>query len=124
MDNNWYKNLQKSPLNPPNYVFGIAWSILYTLLIISASIIIYNKKYSNMGYFALQIIINLLWTTVFFTYRKIIIAFIMLLIILGLTVLSFIEFYKISKTASYLLLPYMLWLCFASYLNLYIIIYN
>ena len=77
-----------------------------------------------MGYFALQIIINLLWTTVFFTYRKIIIAFIMLLVILGLTVLSFIEFYKISKTASYLLIPYILWLAFASYLNYYIITNN
>ena len=100
MDNDWYKNLQKSPLNPHNYVFGIAWSILYTLLIISAGIIIYNKRYDNMGYFILQIIINLLWTTVFFTYRKIIIEFIMLLVILGLTILSFIEFYKISKIAS------------------------
>ena len=120
--NLWYENLNKSPLTPPNYVFGIAWSILYTLIIVS---FITNNKYCLKCpltyFFILQFVFNLMWTPVFFKLKQPILAIIVLLLTLTFTILYFIKSNTISKV---LLSPYILWLLFAGYLNMYIIINN
>ena len=126
--NNWYTSLKKSPINPPNWVFGTVWPILYLLMLISFFIVWKNKKcypYCNiLTYFIIQFILNLSWTTVFFKFKKIKQALILTIIIFSITLYVCIQFYKYNKIATYLLIPYLLWLCLAMYLNAYIIINN
>ena len=126
--NDWYKKLKVAPWNPPPYVFGIVWPILYLLMFISLIIILKDKKCYPYCYpvtiFFAQLILNLSWTTIFFRLRLIRLALLVLILIFCLTLYAAILFYKINKLASYLLIPYLLWLLLAFTLNLYIIIYN
>ncbi len=124
----WYDQLKKSYYTPPSIIFSIVWPILYILMTISFYIIYKDDKCqpycSPLTYFLLQLILNLSWTTVFFKYKKIKIAFITIIIIIGLTFKTIKDFYKINKIAGYLLIPYIIWLTFALYLNYYIISNN
>ena len=126
--NTWYKDLNRAPWSPPNYVFGIIWPILYLLMTISVLLVIFNKKcypYCRpITFFILQLILNLFWTTVFFQLQQPIIALIMIVLIIGITAYTALQFYPYSKVASLLLVPYLLWLCVALSLNGYIVLYN
>lgn len=122
----WYKNLKKSPLTPPDYVFGIVWPILYLQLIIYFLLGLKEQNLIPMIYFMIQMILNILWTTVFFKKKQINLAMYMLVVILFFTILSALEMYNKNNNIilPLLLVPYILWLSFASYLNFYIIINN
>ena len=124
----WYNNINKSPYTPPGWFFGLVWTILYLLMIISFYLIWSNSKcfpYCNvLTIFLLQLAFNLSWTTVFFKYKKIRLALILTILIFILTFIVSIKFYKINKIATYLLIPYLLWLIVAMYLNIYIILKN
>lgn len=121
----WYRKLKKSKLNPPPYVFGIVWPILYVILIIYFIQGINQKNSTKaMIYFSIQMLFNLSWTYIFFGKKKLIIGLISLFIMIIFTFLSMREMYYINKTLSYLLIPYILWLLFASYLSFYIVANN
>jgi len=126
--NSWYKNLNKAPWSPPNYVFGIVWPILYVFMFISIILVYFDKQCfpycSPVTFFFLQLILNLSWTTIFFKYRQLYMALIVIISIIILTVYTILAFYPINKIASYLLIPYTLWLCLAFSLNMYLIFYN
>ena len=123
-----YDNLKKSPLTPPNYVFGIVWPILYLLMAISFFLILHNSNNSNNNYiiyiFFINLFFNFIWTYLFINFKDKKVALIDLIIVLILICYCFKEFIKINKIAAYILLPYMIWLCFALYLNIYIVINN
>ena len=132
-DSQWYKNLKKSSLTPPDYVFGIVWPILYLTLIIYAVFIarlhqegkLPNNMLTNpIGPFLLQLILNILWSPVFFIENKIKLAFGMIILIILLTVWTFYTTFIVDKTISLILIPYLLWVSFASYLNGYIVFQN
>ena len=125
----WYKDLKKAPWNPPNHWFGIVWSTLYTLMAISAALVLANKKCKGifcypMRVFMIQLFFNLTWTSVFFTLQMPVLALVDLILIIGLSVWTLIEFYKINKLAGILLVPYVAWLLVALSLNTYIVAYN
>ena len=122
----WYKNLKKSPLTPPDYVFGIVWPILYLLLLIYFLLALQEENKLPLVYFMIQFILNILWTTVFFKKKQINLAMYMLIVILFFTILSGVEMYNKNNNfiLPLLLVPYILWLSFASYLNFYIITNN
>lgn len=122
----WYKNLKKSPLTPPDYVFGIVWPILYFLLLIYFILALQEKNKIPLVYFMIQLILNLFWTTVFFRKRNINLAFAMIIVILFFTILSGMEMYYKNNNIllPLLLFPYIIWLSFAGYLNFYIIFNN
>lgn len=126
--NTWYNTQKKAPWSPPNYVFGIIWPILYLLMTISVLLVLFNKKcypYCRpITFFILQLILNLFWTTVFFQLQQPLIALIMIVLIIGITAYTALQFYPYSKIASLLLVPYLLWLCVAFSLNGYIVLYN
>ena len=126
--NQWYKTLKKAPWSPPNFIFGIVWPILYTLMAISAGIVWSNKKCypycSPITFFIIQLAFNLIWTTIFFKWQMPKLAFLDMILIMIVTFHTYKQFLPISKTAGYLLIPYMLWLCVAFSLNLYIILNN
>ena len=126
--NQWYKTLKKAPWSPPNFTFGIVWPILYTLMAISVGIVWSNKKCypycSPITFFIIQLAFNLIWTTIFFKWQMPKLAFLDMILIIIVTFYTYKQFLPISKTAAYLLIPYMLWLCVAFSLNLYIILNN
>jgi translocator protein len=121
----WYSSIKKSNLTPPNYIFGIVWPILYTLIFVSL-IVIFSKGINRLGllFFILQFICNIIWSPLFFKYKKIKLALLDLILTIIFTGLTIYYFYKKSKLSAYLLVPYMIWICFALYLNLFIVINN
>lgn len=126
--NKWYKNLKTAPWSPPSYVFGIVWPILYIFMTISVLIVLFDKKCypycTPITYFLLQLVLNLSWTTVFFRLHMPVLAFIMIILIMLITGYTALQFYPYSKLASFLLVPYLLWLCVALSLNGYIVLNN
>jgi tryptophan-rich sensory protein len=122
----WYEALNRSSLTPPNAAFGIVWSILYVLIAIVGWKIWSNKdktkRYTKSLYIT-QLVLNWLWSPLFFTFHQVELA---LLCILALTItVSMLIINNIqSKIIAYFLTPYLLWLTFAGYLNLYIIMNN
>ena len=118
----WYNNLNKPFLNPPDWVFAPAWTILYILITISFILFIRDgmskQKVLPLLFFLVQIILNFLWTPAFFIFSQIKIALIILIFIWIFLLLTIITFYKHSKTAAILLIPYFIWTSFAFYFNL------
>ncbi len=128
LDSLWYYSLNKSPLTPPAWVFSAAWTVLYIMIALSLFFYVKNglkqEKVIPLIVFSIQIILNLLWTPVFFDSHSIKMAFVIILLLIVFVAANIILFYKTSKTAALLLVPYFLWLIFAAYLNFEIIILN
>lgn len=121
-----FKELQK-PINVPGILFPIVWSILYLLMSISCYIITEKdnpNKNKALTIYAVQLVINSLWSLIFFGFGAYLISFIWLLILLASIIWMIIEFYKIDKKAALLQIPYLLWVIFAGYLNLGIYLLN
>ena len=124
----WYNKLNKSQLNPPNWVFSVVWSILYALMI-NSLMLVWNDKncfpYCNaVTFFMIHLVFNLIWTTLFFSWKNPLWSLIDIIILIIFTLITFFEFRKYNVYASNLLIPYIIWICFACYLNLYIVINN
>ncbi|MEK7573151.1 MAG: TspO/MBR family protein [Patescibacteria group bacterium] len=119
--NTWYVTLNKPSFNPPNYIFAPVWTILYILMGLSFYLILVSKereKQTAVMFFVLQLILNVLWSLVFFGLHSPLGALITIVLLWISILMTIINFYKISKPASYLLIPYILWVSFASVLNL------
>jgi benzodiazapine receptor len=123
---NWYLSLNKSALTPPGYIFSIVWPILYILMSVSVWIIWEKDKILSLPIilYIIQLFLNFIWSPMFFNYHQIKIALLLLLLVWLLVFIIIIMFYSIDKNASLLLIPYLIWLSFALYLNYYIIINN
>ena len=122
-----FETLQKPFLSPPEWLFPLVWSILYILMGI-ASYLIYISEDQNKNkallIYIIQLFFNFLWSILFFNYNLYFISFIWIIILWVLIIYTIILFYPINKYASYLLIPYLLWVTFASYLNYAIAILN
>jgi benzodiazapine receptor len=124
----WYAGLDKPPLNPPNFVFGPVWSLLYLMMGISLYLVWVgkNSKVKIFAYsiFAIQLALNALWSLVFFGFHQFILSEIVIGLLVVFVVVNIIFFYKFSKAAACMLVPYLLWICFATYLTVGITILN
>ena len=119
-DDLWYQALNKSSLNPPGYVFGIVWPILYLLMSISA----YRTFDETKDLFLIQLLFNALWSWIFFAFQMPFVALLNIWLLIYLNIkLTLKMFYK-DKLSGILFIPYVLWLFFASYLNLFIVLNN
>ncbi len=123
-----YQTLIKPPLYPPSQLFGIVWPILYFLMGISLYLI-YNSQKSqrqqkSIDLFLLQLFVNILWPVVFFRFQMYWLAVLVILLLDVLVAMTIKLFYTVNKKAAYLLLPYMLWILFATYLNIGIALLN
>lgn len=116
----WYLSLNKSELNPPGYVFGIVWPILYVFMMISA-VLTHKKTYLL---FLSQLVLNASWSWLFFKFQLPVLALLDIYILIFLNIYISKLMYFESKVAFSLYLPYVIWITFASYLNLFIVIYN
>lgn len=124
----WYLQLEKPALNPPNSVFGPVWITLYTLMGISL-FLVWQKEYSKIKkkalvLFYIQLFLNALWSIIFFGLQSPFWALVNIIILWLFILWTILVFYKVSKPAAYLLLPYILWVSFATYLNYSILILN
>jgi tryptophan-rich sensory protein len=118
----WYAALNKPVFNPPNWIFAPVWIGLYVLLGISLYLVLVKEPRdaavkSALWVFGVQLVLNAVWTPLFFGARLPLVAFIEILVLWGFIVLTIIKFKPISKVAAYLLVPYLLWVSFASVLN-------
>ena len=120
-DWSWYESLNKPSFNPPNYLFGIVWPILYLLMSIVSFI---NAKTIYKLYF-LQLIINGLWSWIFFAFQSIGFAFLDIVVLIFLNILIMKQLRETQAWLSLMLyIPYILWITFASILNLSILVLN
>lgn len=115
-----YQSIERPPLSPPGAAFPIVWSILFTLMGLSAYFV-YHKLEEKARFpykiYGLQLAFNLLWPVIFFNYHAYLFAFLWLVALWLLILAMIVSFYKISKPAALLQLPYLLWVTFAGYLN-------
>jgi len=123
----WYKKLKKTDLNPPNYIFPIVWTILY--LMIGISYFLALRKTNDIKYWILPIlhlILNFSYSPMFFYFRELLLSAILSTLILITALLVIFQFAKLDKSliSSMLLIPYLIWLCFANYLSYSIYILN
>lgn len=118
----WYVNINKPGLLPPNWVFGPVWTALYILMGIALYLVWIKKtkKDKKLAYtfFGIQLVLNLFWSIIFFSQHWLLAAAIEILILWVLILFNIIKFREISKIASNLLIPYLLWVSFASYLTI------
>ncbi len=126
MNQDFYNSLE-NPFNVPSIIFPIVWSILYFMMSISAYIVSESDNYNNKDeliLYYIQLVVNSLWTLLFFGFKLYFISFIWTLLLISLVAVMIYRFYKINKVAGYLNILYILWLLFASYLNFSIMLLN
>lgn len=124
----WYETLNISGLNPPSWVFGPVWSVIYLLMAISFWIVVkngYGALYVlSIFMFSLQLILNVAWSYIFFGAMNPPYAFMEILILDAAVLITISVYGKISKAAKWIMLPYVIWLGFATYLNWYVMAFN
>ena len=127
----WYATLNKPFFNPPNFVFAPVWTILYVLMAMSFYLVWVNRenkkkkiKKEGMRIFMAQLVLNVLWSVIFFGLHSPTLAAADIIVLLILIFVNIKVFAKVSKTASYLLYPYLAWVFFASILNVAIVALN
>lgn len=127
----WYANLAKAPLNPPSYVFGRVWTLLFILMGLALFLIWkgnfpkqHQEKKNALKLFFAQLLLNTLWSVLFFGLKNPTTALVEIIILWGFILATIFAFYKLSKLAAWLLIPYLLWVSFASYLNASIVFLN
>ena len=125
----FYKEIVRPPFSPPGWIFPIVWIILYALMGISAYFIYTSKvtvrqKNFALAVYAIQLVVNFLWSIVFFRLEMVGLSVIIILLLLLLIVVMICVFYRIRPVAAYLNIPYLLWTAFASYLNIGVLILN
>ena len=116
----WYLSLDKSELNPPGYVFGIVWPILYLLMGITA----WRTFYTIKKLFYVQLFFNAIWSWLFFSFHLPLISLIDIWLLIFINIRILFMVLKEDKLAAFLYTPYIVWLLFASYLNLFIVLNN
>lgn len=125
----WYSTLNKPFFAPPNWIFGPVWTLLYLLMGLAFYLIWkqgwQKKKVKTAGMFFLaQLALNFIWSPVFFGMKAPLLGLIVIVAMWVLILKTIIMFYRLSKMAAYLLVPYLLWVSFATLLNAFIVIMN
>ena len=120
-DNAWFSALNRPAAQPPGYVFGIVWPILYFMQGLALAMILNARRarlrWAAVGLFALQFICNLVWSPLFFGMHQVTTAFYWILVILLLALGTTFLFGRVRTLAAWLMVPYLAWLCFAAVLN-------
>jgi len=124
-----FSQLNQPPLSPPSWLFPVVWTILYTLMGV-ASFLVYTspapkaEKNAALRVYGAQLIVNFFWSIIFFSWELYLFAFVWLLLLWVLIFATILYFYPIRPLAAYLLIPYLLWVTFAGYLNYGIYLLN
>lgn len=119
--NDWYPTINKPSFNPPNNIFAPVWTVLYLLMAVGIYLVLKQpvSVERTMGAltFIAQLLLNFLWSFIFFRYHQIGWAFIEIIFLWAAILLMIVEFKKVNAVAAYLQIPYLLWVTFAAILN-------
>ncbi len=118
----WYPTLKKPAFNPPDWIFGPVWTTLYLLMGIAHYLVVREQAEPRLSrparlFYWLQLALNSLWSVLFFGRRSPLAALVEIIFLWVAIVLTIVTFARISRTAALLLLPYLLWVSFAAFLN-------
>jgi benzodiazapine receptor len=125
----WYATINKPSFNPPNQLFGPVWTVLYIMIAIAAYLV-WKRRDDTGTYhkarlvYLVQLLLNFSWSIVFFGQHQILYALVIIVLLLACIIANMYYFCKFSNTACWLLLPYLLWVGFATVLNFSIYILN
>ena len=122
----WYSLINKPSFNPPSWIFAPVWTILYLMMTIAIWLFWHskNKDMNTIYIYFIHIIFNTTWSIVFFGFHQIFYALLVLLILTSLIIALIIRFKRVNITSFYLMIPYLLWCCFALILNFNLILLN
>ena len=122
----WYSTLIKSSLNPPDWVFAPVWTILYLMMTIAVWNFWHskNREMNTVYIYFIHIVFNTTWSIVFFGLHQILLALIVLMILIILIIVLIIKFKRVNNVSAYLMIPYLLWSCYALFLNFNLYILN
>ena len=122
----WYSSLNKSFLTPPDWVFAPVWTTLY--LMMTLAIWFYwhskNREMNTIYIYFIHIVFNTTWSIVFFGLHQILLALIVLVILIIMIIILILKFKRVNYVSSYLMIPYLLWSCYALFLNFNLYILN
>jgi len=123
----WYDFLMQPDITPPNWVFGVVWTILFFLMGVSLYLVwkeTGKDKRRAIIIFFIQLVLNLLWSILFFGLQNPLLALIEIVVLFIAILATIVSFLKINKTAAFLLLPYLAWVGFATVLNYFFYVLN
>ncbi len=115
-----FMSVAKPPLSPPAWLFPVVWTILYLLMGYASYRVLVSKKQSGnaIPLYAVQLLFNFFWSIWFFSFSAYLFSFLWLCVLWGLILATLLAFRKVDRTASLFMLPYLLWVTFAGYLNI------
>ena len=124
-----FNSMVKPPLSPPSWLFPIVWTILFILMGVASYLVLTSGEKKEdivraLTFYGIQLFFNFFWSIIFFNLEWYLVAFIWLLVLWVLIIITTVSFYNISKTAGLLMIPYILWVTFAGYLNFGIYLLN
>ena len=122
----WYSMLNKPIFNPPDWIFAPVWTTLYLMMTISIWIFWHSKhRDTNTLYiYFIHLIFNTTWSIVFFVFHKMLLASIVLIFLIVLIAILILRYKRVTMISAYLMIPYLLWCCFALFLNFNLILLN
>ena len=122
----WYSQLIKSNLNPPDWVFAPVWTTLYLMMTLAIWFFWHSKKkdMNTIYIYLIHIVFNTTWSIVFFGLHQIFLALIVLIILIALITTLIMRFKRVNFVSYYLMIPYLLWCCFALFLNINLLLLN
>lgn len=120
-DNPWFDALTKPAIMPPGWVFAVAWAVLYLMIGVAFAMILNARSAAGRGraiaLFGAQFTANLIWSPLFFAAHQVTLAFWLIVVLLLLAIATTVAFARVRRVAAWLMLPYLIWLCFAAILN-------
>ena len=122
----WYSLLNKPAFNPPDWIFGPVWTTLYLMMTISIWLFWHtkNRDINTVYIYFIHLIFNTTWSIIFFVFHNILLALMVLIILVILIITLIIRFKRVNLLSTYLMIPYLLWCCFALILNMSLLILN
>ena len=122
----WYSELVKSNYNPPDWVFAPIWTTLYLMMTLAIWFFWHskNRDIKTIYIYFIHIVFNTTWSIVFFGLHQILLALIVLVILIFLIIILILKFKRVNYVSSYLMIPYLLWSCYALFLNFNLFILN
>ena len=123
----FYNSLNQPPFAPPGWLFPVMWAILYATMGVSAYLVYqseHSRKESALILYFIQLFLNFLWSPVFFRFKSLTGATVVILLLLILVILMIVRFWGIRKSAALLNIPYLLWIIFAAYLTIGFLLLN
>tara|TARA_S200000501_G_scaffold17328_1_gene15452 strand:+ start:153 stop:620 length:468 start_codon:yes stop_codon:yes gene_type:complete len=122
----WYSQLVKSNLNPPDWIFAPVWTALYLMMTLAIWFFWHskNRNLSTVYLYFIHILFNTTWSIVFFGLHQILLALFVLIVLILMIIILMLRFKRVNIVSYYLMIPYLLWCCFALFLNFNLLILN